>query len=228
MSNNKYKILIADSDVKARKELSVLLENNGYKVITAATAGEAVLMLKSYTPDIVISEMSLPDGDGLSLIERTGEISGVPVIILSENGEESSKVAALDMGAVDYITKPYGTAELTARIRAALRSSRRVQDGKTETFSLCGVKIDYGARRFFVNGKEIRLTQNEYNILALLALNAGRIMTYREIIKSVWGDYSDRGSIKRLQVNMANIKKKSDVNGLIVNVPGVGYGIKKK
>lgn len=228
MSNNKYKILIADPDEKARKELSVLLENNGYKVITAATAGEAVLMLKSYMPDIIISEMSLPDGDGLSLIERAGEISGVPVIILSENGEESSKVAALDMGAVDYITKPYGTAELTARIRAALRSSRRVQDGKTETFSLCGVKIDYGARRFFVNGKEIRLTQNEYNILALLALNAGKIMTYREIIKAVWGDYFDRGSIKRLQVNMANIKKKSDVNGLIVNTPGVGYGIKKK
>ena len=105
MSNNKYKILIADTDIKARKELSELLESNGYKVITAATAAEAVLMFKSYTPDIIISEFFLPDANGIFLIEKIKKESGVPIIILSDNGEEYNKVAALDAGADDYITK---------------------------------------------------------------------------------------------------------------------------
>ena len=222
MSNNKYKILIADPDIKARKELSELLESNGYKVITAATAAEAVLMFKSYTPDIIISEFFLPGANGIFLIEKIKKESGVPIIILSDNGEEYNKVAALDAGADDYITKPCGAAELSARIRVALRNAQKASGTGTGEFSSRGVMVDYGARRVFAGGNEVSLTQNEYNILALLTLNSGKMLTYREIIKAVWGDYSDRGSIKRLQVNIANIRKKLGAE-IITNVPGVGY-----
>lgn len=222
MSNNKYKILIADTDIKARKELSELLESNGYKVITAATAAEAVLMFKSYTPDIIISEFFLPDANGIFLIEKIKKESGVPIIILSDNGEEYNKVAALDVGADDYITKPCGAAELSARIRVALRNAQKASGTGTGEFSSRGVRVDYGARRVFAGGNEVSLTQNEYNILALLTLNSGKMLTYREIIKAVWGDYSDRSSIKRLQVNIANIRKKLGAE-IITNVPGVGY-----
>lgn len=228
MSNNKYKILIADADKTALKGLSALLENTGYKVITAGTAAESVLMLKSYMPDIVISEISLPDKHGAALIEEIKKTSGAPIIILSENGDENVKVTALDAGANDYITKPCGTAELLARIRVSVRICRSRLFDENNEFSCRNIKIDYGARRVFANGKEIKLTQNEYNILAFLAQNSGKAMTYREIIKAVWGDYSDHGSIKRLQVNIANIRKKSDINGLIVNIPGIGYRAEKR
>lgn len=222
MSNNKYKILTANADEAERKSLSVLLENAGYKVITAGMAAETVIMLKSYMPDIVITEISLPDKGGAALIEEIKNISAAPIIVLSKNGDESIKVSALDAGADDYITKPCGTAELLARIRAALRNCRKYAYSKKDVFFSHGIRIDYGARRVFANGKEIQLTQNEYNILSLLTLSGGKMLTYREIIKTVWGDCCDRGSIKKLQVNIANIRKKLG-NEILTNIPGVGY-----
>ncbi len=228
MSNNKYKLLIADTDIKARKELSELLESNGYKVITAATAGETELMLKSYTPDVIISELFLSGIGGARLIEEIEKISDAPVIILSHIVGTTDMVAALDAGANDYISKPYNPAELLARIRVAIRNNYRLSGGGKGEFSNRVLKINYAARRVFVNETEINLTQNEYNILALLTLNSGKVMTYREIIKAIWGDYSNRGSIKKLQVNIANIRKKSNTENLIINEPGVGYRIDRE
>ena len=151
-----------------------------------------------------------------------------PIVVLSARTDESDKVEALDLGANDYVTKPFGTAELLARVRATLRNSRFQGTGKSvrESFSLYDMEIEYDARRVSIAGEEIKLTQTEYNIVQLLALHAGKVLTYAEIIKRVWG-YSDYGSIKKLQVNMANIRKKfGEKPGeykYILNELGVGY-----
>ena len=224
MSNNKYKILTVEPNKSEQKSLSQLLEKAGYKVIKAFDGGEAQVMLKSYVPDVIISEMLLDSG-GLTLIEKIRQMSDIPIIILSRESKTDLKVAALDAGADDYLTKPYSEAELLARIRVIFRNAYRITNGTNSEFSYRGIRIDYRARRVFVNENEIALTQNEYNILALLTLNSGRMMTYREIMKTIWGDYFDRGSIKKLQVNIANIRKKSRMNNFIINEPGVGYRI---
>lgn len=225
MSNNKYKILTVEPNKSEQKSLSQLLEKADYKVIKAFDGGEAQVMLKSYVPDVIISEMRLPDSGGLTLIEKIRQMSDIPIIILSRESGTDLKVAALDAGADDYLTKPYSEAELLARIRVIFRNAYRITNVTNSEFSYRGIRIDYRARRVFVGGNEIALTQNEYNILALLILNSGRMMTYREIIKTIWGEYFDRGSIKKLQVNIANIRKKSRMNDFIINEPGVGYRI---
>ncbi|MBR5818093.1 MAG: response regulator transcription factor, partial [Clostridia bacterium] len=153
-----------------------------------------------------------------------------PVIVLSARGGEGDKVRMLDMGANDYITKPFGTEELLARVRSAIRNTRysslegRLPGGR---FTLGSLVIDYDSRQVFISEREIKLTQTEYNILAFLSENCGKMMTYSAIIKSVWREYSDEGSVKKLQVNMANIRKKFGVRpgerSYIVNELGVGY-----
>lgn len=223
MSNNKFKILIVDTDITAQRRLSELLTGEGYKVISAASDAEAELLLKSHMPDIVISELLPPGTDGLRFISRIAEITDAPVIILSRETDGNIKSAALDAGAGDFVTKPYFEAELSARIRVCLRNSRAFRNSSGSSFKSRALTVDYRARRVFAGEREIKLTQNEYNILALLTAECGKMLTYREIIKAVWGDYPDSGSIKKLQVNIANIRKKLGGADLIKNQAGVGY-----
>ena len=180
-------------------------------------------------PDLVILDLGLPDADGLEFIQYTREISAVPIIVLSARTQESDKVSALDLGANDYITKPFGTDELLARVRAALRNSRY----SAESGALSGGKyilhdliIDYDKRMVTVGGNDIKLTQTEYNIVAYLSAHSGKVLTYASIIRAIWGS-SDPGSIKKLQVNMANIRKKigskPGENKYITNELGIGY-----
>ena len=230
MTNNKYKILVVEDENNILNFLSALLEANDYKTLKAKNYAEAKLMYFSHVPDLIILDLGLPDKDGSILVSDIRKNDSTPIIILSARGDEEEKVKLLDLGANDYITKPFGSAELLARVRSGLRNGRHSSDeghlpgGK---FTLGELVIDYDARRVFLCDEEIKLTQTEYNILALLTEHSGKMMTYQAIIKEVWHEYPDEGNIKRLQVNMANIRKKLGLrpgdNKYIVNELGVGY-----
>lgn len=225
MNNNKYKILLVEDEHNIRTLIMTMLENSGYQTLTAETCARGLMMYASYLPDLIILDLGLPDRDGMELLKRVRENSMVPVIVLSARSDELDKVNALDAGANDYVTKPFGAAELLARVRSALRNSR-VGHRSEPNFVLRDLIIDFDARRVFIGGNEIKLTQTEYNIVALLAEHCGKMMTYSAIIKAIWG-YPDEGSTKKLQVNMANIRKKFGVrpgqNNYIINEIGVGY-----
>lgn len=228
MSNNKHKILVIEDEANIRTFMETVLESNNYQMICAGSCGMGKTMFLSHTPDLVILDLGLPDEDGLMFLKFVRQDSSVPIIILSARTDEQDKVTALDMGANDYITKPFGTAELLARVRAALRNSRlsTQTDSMGQHFTLDDLEINYEQRCVTLAGENICLTQTEYNILAYLSEHAGKVLTYTAIIKSVWG-YQDTGSTKRLQVNMANIRKKLGIkpgdNRYIVNELGVGY-----
>lgn len=229
MGSNKYKILIIEDEANILSFVGTVLETNNYQVITASACGEGQLMFASHIPDLVILDLGLPDMDGLEFIKAVRRSSAVPIIVLSARTQESDKVSALDLGANDYITKPFGTGELLARVRAALRSIRSgvemgaVPGGK---YILNDLVIDYDKRMVTVGGSDVKLTQTEYNIVAFLSGHPGKVLTYANIIRAIWGG-SDSGSVKKLQVNMANIRRKlgskPGENRYIINELGVGY-----
>ncbi|MBQ8747118.1 MAG: response regulator transcription factor [Clostridia bacterium] len=233
--NNKYKILLVEDEAHISTFITALLEANGYRVICAESCAEASAMYTSHVPDLVILDLGLPDADGTVFLRSIRQQDLTPVIVLSARSDEREKVAALDLGANDYVTKPFGSDELLARIRSALRGYRHsapeghLPGGK---FTVGEMTIDYDARRLHIGGSEIKLTQTEYNILALLSEHCGKVMTYAAIIKEIWHETPDDGSIKKLQVNMANIRKKLGErpgdNRYIVNELGVGYRMKSE
>lgn len=227
--NNKYKILIIEDEENIINLVTALLEAGGYRVISATTCASGLMLYASHRPDLIILDLGLPDMDGMDLLKKVRVDSITPVIVLSARGDELDKVEALDSGANDYMTKPFGSQELLARVRSVLRTARRGVDAGAMLggiFECGGLRIDYDARRVFIDSNEIRLTQTEYNILVLLSEHAGKVLTYCTIIKAIWG-YNDVGSTKKLQVNMANIRKKfgskPGKKGYIVNELGVGY-----
>ncbi len=227
MSNNRYKILIVEDEANIRNLMGTLLETNDYQTLWADTCNLGKTMVLSHNPDLIILDLGLPDGDGLQLIEAVRRTAATPIIVVSARTGEDDKVRALDLGANDYITKPFGTAELLARVRVALRDRSRISAGAPrEKFRLGELEIDYEKRAVRLAGEVITLTQTEYNILSLLSENSGRVLIYSNIIKAVWG-YQDPGSVKRLQVNMANIRKKLGIlpgdSSYIINELGVGY-----
>ena len=228
MGNNKYKVLVIEDDRNIASFVQTILEANGYQVLTAERCRQGMMVYASHMPDLVMLDLGLPDLDGSEFIREIRMDSTVPIIVLSARTDESDKVEALDLGANDYITKPFGTAELLARVRAALRTNRHnfQAAAPTSLFSVDDLVIDYDRRQVSVNGNLIHLTQTEYNILALLSQHTGKVLTYSNIIRSVWGSMDD-GSIKKLQVNMANIRKKLGCrpgdNRYVINELGVGY-----
>ena len=209
--------------------LTTLLENGGYQVVSAVGLSEGRMLFASHRPDLVVLDLGLPDGDGMTLLKEIRKEDATPVIVLSSRTEEEDKVRALDSGANDYVTKPFGPAELLARVRSALRNVRQsaevdyLPDGK---FCSGELEIDYAARRVRIGGEEIKLTRTEYNIIAFLSEHPGKVMTYAAIIRAIWG-YNDLNGTKKLQVNMANIRKKFGAtpgqNHYIANELGVGY-----
>lgn len=229
MNNNKYKILIIEDEANIGNVVVSLLEANGYQAIWANSGATGLLMYASHRPDLVILDLGLPDMDGISFLRKVRKEFFTPIIVLSARTDERDKVEALDLGANDYVTKPFGSAELAARVRSVLRSTHYSDEkhvlpgGK---FELGDLVIDYEARQVFLAGKEIKFTQTEYNILVLLSEHQGKVLTYSFMIKAIWG-YNDLGSTKKLQVNMANIRKKFGFQpgekSFIVNELGVGY-----
>lgn len=229
MNNNRYRLLLIEDENNIRVFVKTILEANEYQVITASTCDQGLMMFASHVPDMVILDLGLPDRDGLEFIRQIRQGSSVPILVLSARSLESDKVSALDLGANDYVTKPFGTAELLARVRAALRSRRLGSDLNTapgEKYVLQDLVIDYDRRLVSVGDEEIKLTQTEYNILAFLSQHTGKVLTYSVIISNIWG-HMDDGSTKKLQVNMANIRKKLGSkpgdNRYIINELGVGY-----
>ena len=230
MKQNKYKILLVEDEDNIRNLVATMLDTAGYQTILAGSCSGAQMLYASHLPDLIILDLGLPDMDGMNLLEFVRRYSLTPIIVLSARSNEADKISALDAGANDYITKPFGSGELLARVRASLRNNRfsaeegRLPGGK---FSLKDLEIDYDARQVQIQGEPIKLTQTEYNIVALLSENCGKMMTYAAIIKAIWGEYAQEGSIKKLQVNMANIRRKlGDKPGqqnYIANELGVGY-----
>lgn len=229
MSNNKYRILAVEDDHSVSSLLRAMLDAQHYETLMAETCAQGLLMLASHVPDLVILDLGLPDRDGLEFIRTARQSNAVPILVLSARSTEKDKVTALDLGANDYITKPFSTAELLARIRAALRYSRPgAHQGKLpeSRFQLHDLTIEYESRMVTVASQPIHLTQTEFNILALLAQHAGKLLTYAAMNEVIWGA-ADPGGNKKLQVNMANLRRKLGIrpgdNRYIVNELGVGY-----
>ncbi len=228
MSNNKCRILVIEDDSGIANFIQTMLTGAGYQVLRAADGATAQMLITSHCPDLVILDLGLPDMDGISIIQQVRSWSRMPIIVVSARTQEKDKVAALDLGADDYITKPFGSEELMARIRTALRHAVGSMNDTpmTGVFRAGDLVVDYDKRRVFVEEQDARLTQNEFRIVALLSRYAGRVLTYDHIIKEVWGPNSS-GDNQILRVNMANIRRKIEKNpatpAYIFTEIGVGY-----
>lgn len=226
----KYKILIVEDEQRIQNFMSAILTANGYEALTASTGKEAGSMISSYCPDLVILDLGLPDMDGISIIKYVREWTQLPILVVSARMHERDKVQALDAGADDYITKPFGTSELLARIRTALRHART--PGGSDSISRNGLfvsgalTIDYNKHQVLVNGENVHLTQNEFRIVSLLGIHAGKVLTYDFILKELWGPGAS-GNNQVLRVHMANIRRKIEENPAepqyIFTEVGVGY-----
>ena len=225
----KLSVLVIEDEKSICDFIAKTLNASDYKAVTAGSGKEGLAILTSALPDLVLLDLGLPDMDGIDIIKQTREWSSLPIIIISARVQEREKVAALDAGADDYITKPFGTDELLARIRTAIRHSNKIVDDKvnsTRPYSARGLVVDFGKRLVTVEGKEIHLTRVEYKIVSMLAQNSGKVITYSSLIEQVWGPYADDNN-RILRVNMANIRRKIEKNPgepeYIFTELGVGY-----
>ncbi len=223
------KILVIEDDKNISSLIRTILSTNGYEVITASHGSEALSMIASHCPELLVLDLGLPDMDGVELIESVRRWSNVPIIVVSARSYERDKVQALDLGADDYVTKPFSSDELLARIRVAMRHTRMSTgslSADTGRFTAGELTIDYDKHQVLIAGENCRLTQNEYRIVALLARCAGRVLTYDYILRQLWGPQS-KGGNQILRVNMANIRRKIEKNPAepqyIFTEVGVGY-----
>lgn len=228
--SNKYLIVIVEDEYNISSFVSAVLQANGFDTMVARNGAEAIILITSHCPDLVLLDLGLPDMDGQGIIENVRGWSNVPIIVVSARTRERDKVKALESGADDYITKPLGTSELLARIRTALRHVQ-LREGEqaqrqTGVFHTGDLEVDYDKRRVYVNGEDAHLTQNEYKIVALLSKYSGRVLTYDSIIKHIWGPNAKQGN-QILRVNMANIRRKIEPSTAepryIMTEMGVGY-----
>lgn len=209
-----FHILIIEDEKNIGSFISRILKSNGYRTTNTYSGREGLSIISSSCPDIILLDLGLPDMDGVSIISQVRTWSSCPIIVISARTHESDKVNALDLGADDYITKPFGASELLARIRTSLRHSNRL---RTETrlfirpYHALELTIDFTARRVTLGNLEIHFTPIEYKIVAYLAQNSGKVLTYASIMQNVWGPYID-GDTKILRVNMANIRRKIEKN----------------
>jgi two-component system KDP operon response regulator KdpE len=221
---HKSTILVIEDELQIRRLLRVCLERNGYGVVEAATGDQGISEAIRCQPDAVLLDLGLPDMDGLSVLKRLREWSQVPVLVLSVRGQEDDKISALDTGANDYITKPFSTGELLARLRAARRSARPVEIN--ETFESAALKVDLTSRAVKVQGHKVKLTATEYSLLHLFIKHAGKVLTHGQILREIWGD-EDVEKIGYLRVYMAYLRQKIEADPanpeLLVTEPGVGY-----
>ena len=225
----KLSVLVIEDEKSICDFIGKTLTSHDYKVTTAATGKEGLTILTSLLPDVVLLDLGLPDMDGIDIIRQTREWSSIPIIVISARVQEKEKVIALDAGADDYITKPFGTEELMARIRTALRHSNRMAVDTVNSnrpYSAKGLVIDFDKRMVSVDEKEVHLTRVEYKIVSILARHSGKVITYSSLIDQVWGPYADDNN-RILRVNMANIRRKLEKNPgepeYIFTELGIGY-----
>ena len=226
--NANYLILIVEDDRIISNLLHTVLKSNGFNVLNAAKGREATSIIASHSPDLILLDLGLPDMDGIEVLKTIRAWSDIPVLVVSSREHEREKVEALDLGADDYITKPFGTAELLARIRTALRHHQVKNDSTstdTEKIKNGELEINYVKRLVIIAGKEVHLTPIEYKIIVLLSKHIGKVLTHDFITKEIWGPYINE--TQTLRVNMANIRRKIELNPgdpkYIVTEIGVGY-----
>ena len=226
----KDKVLIVEDEKSISGLIKAILTANGYDVLLASNGSEAFSMISSHCPDLVVLDLGLPDMDGMDIIKAVRSWTSLPIIVVSARSHERDKVLALDMGADDYVTKPFSAAELLARVRVAIRHTRsglaNEMLANTGKFSVGDLTIDYDKHQVLIGGVNCHLTQNEYRIVALLGKCPGKVLTYDFIMKELWGPQS-KGSNQILRVNMANIRRKIEKNPAepeyIFTEVGVGY-----
>jgi len=220
---NKPVVLVVDDEPQILRVMRASLPIRGYEVLTASTAEEALDQLSKQVPDLVILDLAMPEMSGLEVCRRVREFSSVPIIVLSAKGSESDKVAALDLGADDYVTKPFGMDELLARVRAVLRRLSATND---RVLVVGDVTIDIDERRVVVGDKEIRLTPKEFDVFKYLVNNAGKVVTHRALLQTVWGwESTDQTEYLRVFINQLRRKIEMDASHprYLITEPWVGY-----
>ena len=226
MTIGNQRVLVVDDEAPIRRYLRAALGAQGLTVYESASGEEALQAVLSHRPDIIILDLGLPDIDGIEVTRRLREWSQTPIIILSVREAEQDKIAALDAGADDYLTKPFGTGELLARMRVALR--KQSSAANEPVFESNGLSVDFARRLVMVNEKEIQLTPTEYDLLKILVTHAGKVITHHQLLRQVWGDGYDDMHI--LRVNISNLRGKIEPDpsrpSYIHTEPGVGYRLK--
>ena len=225
----KFSVLIIEDEKNIQTFMGKVLKRHDYQVLYADTGKQGLEMIRSRCPDLILLDLGLPDMDGCSIIRDVRTLASTPIIVISARTAEREKVAALDLGADDYITKPFGTSELLARIRASLRHSNRLLTDSTfyiRPYRHKDLILDFSKRLLTIRGNAVHLTPIEYKIVAYLAQNSGKVITYASILSNVWGPYADNDN-KILRVNMANIRRKIEEDPAqpqyIFTEVGVGY-----
>jgi two-component system KDP operon response regulator KdpE len=227
MSATSPVVLLIEDDPQIRRFLRASLGAHGYELVEAGTAREGLAQAAARTVDVVLLDLGLPDADGLEVTRRLREWSLVPILVISARGQETDKVAALDAGADDYLTKPFSLPELLARLRAARRRAAQAAPGQEEPVYVVGeLRVDVARHQVVAGGREIHLTPTEFKLLALLARNAGRVLTHRQLLKEVWGQaYLD--NTHHLRVQMHGLRHKLEPEPArpryLLTEPGVGY-----
>lgn len=222
-------ILTIEDDKTIRNFIKISLESQGYKCIETDTGKNGLLMAYSHNPDVILLDLGLPDMDGLDIIATLRETMKVPIIVVSARGHDQDKIEALDLGADDYLTKPFSVPELLARIRVALRhkkSYQEVAESQPEKFELDGLIIDYDKHRLTVDGEEVHLTPIEFKLIELLSYHSGKVLTHRFIINEIWGSYGESDT-QSLRVFMASVRRKIEKDSAqpryLITEVGVGY-----
>lgn len=225
----KFTALVVEDEKNICGFMKSAIEAQHYKAVIAHTAVEGLSLISSIQPDIVLLDLGLPDMDGVNLIRKVRTWSSVPIIVISARTQEHDKVQALDLGADDYITKPFGSGELLARMRTAMRHSNRLTTDPVlynRPYHAKGLTVDFEKHLVLLHGSEVHLTQVEFKIVALLARSSGKVLTYDSIMSCVWGPYTDHNN-RILRVNMANIRRKMENNPAepeyIFTEIGIGY-----
>jgi two-component system KDP operon response regulator KdpE len=229
MTEPKPTVLLVEDEKQMRKLVNISLKANDYDVIEAETAEEGVKQAAAYTPDLVLLDLGLPDKSGFDVIRSIREWSTMPIIVISASGQEEKKVRALDEGADDYLTKPFGAAELMARIRVAIRHTARGPDSSSVVKIGDEIEIDLVKRVVQVRSEEVHLTPIEYKLLTTLAKHAGMVMTHRHLLEQVWGP-GHAHQMQYLRVYMTQLRHKLEKNPArprwLLTEPGVGYRLK--
>lgn len=229
MNASEPTVLLVEDDAQMRRLLRTALTASGFKLIEATTAAEGLSLAASHNPELILLDLGLPDEDGVSVTRKLREWTRTPIIIVSARGRESSKVEALDAGADDYLTKPFGVGELLARMRVALRHAAQSGGAPAPVFELGALQLDLARRAVKLEGKEVHLTPLEYRLLSLLAQHAGKVLTHGFILKEVWGP-GHAEQTHYLRVYMAQLRRKLEADParpkLLMTEPGVGYRLR--
>jgi two-component system, OmpR family, KDP operon response regulator KdpE len=225
-------VLVVEDEPQMRRFLRAALGSHGFRLVEAPTAKEAVQLATGHNPELILLDLGLPDGDGIDLTRQLREWRTAPIIVISARGREEDKVLALDAGADDYLTKPFGTNELLARMRVSLRHAQQVGSAASSPILQIGeLCIDLARREVKVGNREVRLTPIEYRLLTFLARNAGRVLTYRQILSEIWGP-SHVSQSHYVRVHMAELRKKIETTPaqpqILVTEPGVGYRLRDR